>query len=176
MKIANSLVQTGEKHDATLHRKCFEVNIRLLKECPCYFTTIEAIVSHMDTILDLEFDDYNKVQGISGANIGMPFNIIIIKTKNDGRLVMLNPEIIKRSTKMKTVKSNCGSINLAKKIEVERHEHVTVKFMQFDRELVEGGDTEEEQFPVIEHKFTNATVQHEIDHNNGILITDKVKS
>jgi len=68
------------------------------------------------------------------------------------------------------VESNCGSLNLEESIPVERHESVTVKYYPFP---IEGEEYAAEfHLPIVE-TFTSGTIQHEIEHNNGILITDK---
>ena len=59
-------------------------------------------------ILNTKFSDYTKLQGISGANVGIPFNIIIVRDL-DNYIIMINPEILSKSKETKLVKSNCGS-------------------------------------------------------------------
>ncbi|HLD91010.1 MAG TPA: peptide deformylase [Patescibacteria group bacterium] len=170
-KVARYLIQNGEFQDDVLHRTCFPVNIRLLKENWSYMHIIEGIISHMLEVMEEKFSDYPKCQGISGANVGIPFNIVIIKSRK-GNIVMLNPEIIAHSSETVATESNCGSINLEEKIIVTRYKEVTVKYIDWP---------EEEDFEVIGSfneqikTFKSGTVQHEIDHNNGILIIDRAK-
>lgn len=176
MKIADELVQIGSRFDEILGRPCFPVNMELLKTSGYYFHLIETVVSNMIDQLQIEFDDYPELQGLSGANIGVPFNIVLIKTKDPERpIVMLNPEIIDHSLTTKMVSSNCGSLNLPEAIKVERYDWVKVKYYPFDRDDIEMADSHDEYFQPTTKKFKTGTVQHEIDHNKGILITDRSK-
>lgn len=174
--IRNHVVQNETKYDAILHRKGFDVNMFLFKTSKGYKKIIQSIVDHMWDLLRVSFDDYGEIRGISGANVGVPLNIIgivvtkeaeeVCKKKEGGSLFMINPRITKKSKKLMTVKSNCGSLNLPEKIEVERHEWVEVEYFDTHGNLKK-------------NKFTGAfgsTVQHEIDHNLGVLITDKQKA
>jgi peptide deformylase len=164
-EIKSCLVQDGEHHDYILHNISHPVNIRLLKNNPSYLSLITSVISHMLDILETDFDNYAELQGLSGANVGIPFNIVILTTDNEP-LVMINPEIIKKSKDTKTVTSNCGSINLAEPIKVKRWKKVRVKYVPFNV-------SKTNLFNVIKKSFNTGTVQHEIDHNLGILIIDK---
>lgn len=77
---------------------------------------------------------------------------------------MINPEIIERSVDMVETKSNCGSIKYKKKIPVRRHAAIRVEYYNsFGTRMVE-------EFTAKNGGFT---IQHEIDHNLGILISDR---
>lgn len=163
--IKGSLVQIGElDSDKMLKTKFSGVHIRLLKENPTYAAIINEIVDYMEEVLDTKFKDYATLKGISGANVGIPINIIIVVT-DDGNIVMLNPEIQRKSSAKREVTSNCGSLRLENPIKVSRHKWITVSY--FDLE----GESTTEKF----EGAVAATIQHEIDHNMGILITDRQK-
>jgi peptide deformylase len=161
-KVSDWLVQDKEEHNDCLHRELFPVNIRLLKDNEAYWLMIHQIVDYMEQALTNEYDDYAKLQGISGANVGVPYNIILLNRGEDGGEVLLNPVIVRRSKKTKRAETNCGSLNLDKSIEVVRNEWVDVEYTAFDSN----------KYPKVKKIFKSATIQHEIDHNNGILITD----
>lgn len=162
-KIAKALVQVGEDDSEILIRPCFPVNIRLMRTNVGYFNVVAQVINHMKGVIQTKFSDYTALQGISGANVGIPFNIIIIYY--DGKLLtMLNPVIISKSKETKTTLSNCGSINLKEPIKVTRHISVTVRYVPF----IDASCLEYE-----EKVFKSGTVQHEIEHNLGILITNK---
>ena len=57
-----------------------------------------------------------------------------------------------------------GVINLKAPITVERLELVTVRYYDY-RDIPD--------YRIVERQFTSGTIQHEIEHNQGILITDK---
>lgn len=60
--------------------------------------------------------------------------------------------------------SNCGSLTLEEPIKIKRYEEVRVQF--FD----ENGEFHDENFS---RRQCSLTIQHEIDHNLGILITER---
>lgn len=159
-------IQDGQENDDCLHRPGFNIDIKLFAENAVFNSIIHKIIDYMKMILLSKFKDYGKLKGISGANIGIPFNIVA--TLYDGVIeVFINPVILKVSRSKTNVLSNCGSINLPKAIKVERHSWVLVKWMDV------GGEHHEENFSVTNSKKA-CTLQHEIDHNQGILITDLI--
>ena len=165
MHIKTNLIQKGEEQDNYLYRRLFPVSIRLLKSSLSYRAVIAEVIEQMTKVLNTKYEDYNKLQGLSGANVGIPFNIVLL-AKKDGKVkVLLNPSILYTSTGYKTVESNCGSLNLKKPIEVSRHKWVMVGYNKWDNHC----------FEEVSEKFHGGTIQHEMDHNNGILITDEHK-
>lgn len=158
-----------------LRRKLFNVNMRLLKSSQQFRTIVEECIEYMKWVLNYKFEKYQSnpnggTYGISGANVGIPFNIIAFhKKEKDGNQtvqVMINPKIIRYGKNTSQTHSNCGSINLPNKISFPRPREITVRY--FD---IEGASYEAALTPT-----TNSyTVQHEVDHNNGILIVDRYK-
>jgi len=146
-----------------LHRHLFDVNMRIFKENKQYRRLILSMVRYMVRVLETKFDDYDTAKGISGANVGIPYNIIAIKTDSGEPRVFINPIVIDHSEETFKAKSNCGSLRLSKKVTVERYKRIQIEY--FD----EKGTIKEEKFEGSE----GSTIQHEIDHNMGILIIDK---
>lgn len=170
--ISMFLVQNGEEADDCLHRPGFDINPRLFKRNKDFNKIIHRIVDYMKMVLCIDFRDYNKLKGISGANIGIPFNIVAVL--HDGVIeVFINPRVTKVSRSKITILSNCGSINLPKAISVDRHAWIQVKWMD-----IEGRD-HKEHFTVRNNDKIGpniaGTLQHEIDHNQGVLIIDLKK-
>lgn len=167
MNVAEMIVQNGEEHDQALHMKSAPVNIRLFKTNEHYRKVVMQAVDYMLTALYKKLNDYPRVQGISGANVGIPLNIVAVKTRSSSE-VFLNPVIVDKSKEMEKARSNCGSLNLPKPITVERHVWVGIRYYDTEgkehQRIYEIGDFNE---------VSSATLQHEIDHNLGILITDK---
>lgn len=89
------------------------------------------------------------------ANAGIPFNIIANTDE-----AMLNPHILYRSSDLIESMSNCGSLLLPEPIKIYRAKQITFEF--WDLSLVR-----------YERTGYYPTIQHEIDHNNGILILDR---
>jgi peptide deformylase len=167
VKIAEVLVQKGEECSDYLTRPLFQVNMRLFGTVVGYKKTVITMINHMKELMNINgFEDYPKLSGISGANIGVPWNVIVVRMsdKKDGLLVMINPVICKMSDKTITVQSNCGSLRLPEKIPVNRREWVEVSY--FD----ELGKLKKQRFTI--GLECGGTIQHEIDHNRGVLITD----
>lgn len=166
MKIRERMVQNKEAGDDTLHRKLFDINMRLYNVSKNYRALIHSIVEYMIDCLKATYEDYAVVKGISGANVGIPFNIVVIRDVMEVS-VIINPRVLKYSRKTKTITSNCGSLNLKTAIDVDRPEWITVGYYDMDSKYK------------ITEKITIAeggsTLLHEIEHNLGILITDKQK-
>ena len=173
MKLTDYVVQErGEEFSRDcLHRPLFPVNMRLFHSSPHYHRHILDILGYMAWHLGQKWEDYisnvdGGTFGISCANLGMAYNIIGFRREGASPAFMINPVIIESSMRMTRTMSNCGSIRLKGKIPIDRHTWVVVEYY-----TVEGKKVEE--------RFTNKeagfTIQHEIDHNNGILITDRFK-
>ena len=85
--------------------------------------------------------------------------------------VFINPKILKTSDSKTIAASNCGSLNLPSPIKVNRHSWILIEWIDIKSKK------HKEYFTT--NRVTNhnilpiaATLQHEIDHNKGILITD----
>lgn len=151
-----------------LTTKLLDVNMHLFKCSKTYkrliLQSVELIVSRLTTI----YEDYTKPFGMSGANCAVPFNIIAYfenRNRNNERVVtMLNPKIVEYIGNPIEVRSNCGSIRLDKPIHVKRW--LKIKVAWYD---ILGNEYEE----TIDRNSGSLTIQHEVDHNNGILIIDK---
>lgn len=164
MTISDFLVQdrmSSETDTEILHHKVFDVNIRLYNKKGQYHFIIQLIVKYMSKIERMEFTDYSKIKGISGANIGLAVNIIGVMRDKEMSF-FLNPKITKKSDKTLVITSNCGSIRLSERIKVKRHKWVEIEYYDLD-----GKKTVRRCAGTFGY-----TVQHEIGHNLGILITD----
>ena len=148
-----TLLRNGGDEQDILTRKLFDVNMRLFRDNPRYQDLVLRAAEYVRWCAVTEKEGYKKPHGYSGANAGIPWNIIALA---DGT-VLINPYILLGEGRRQGL-SNCGSLLLEKPILVERFAHVVVCY--FDRSGVE--QQMEGYLP---------TVQHEIDHNNGILIT-----
>jgi len=181
MKIERYIVQNNQLVDTAadrrmLHTKLFNVNMRLYRVNRGYKFVVEMAIDHMQHALSVKFENYTTGRGISGANVGIPFNIVVIRKSANNRLItrvkeifgknyiiMINPKITYASETSVIRKSNCGSLLLKKQIEVERSKYIDVMYYDIK------GSQKKERFVMP----LAATIQHEIDHNNGILITDR---
>jgi len=146
--------------------------MRLFKASIGYKSLILSVAKYMGTVTKKKFSDYSTPQGISGANIGVPLNIVGVKLTESAAKVccghvgemffMLNPKVLYQSPETVITKSNCGSIRLPEKIEVKRHKEIEISYYDIS------GKENRGKF----HGVFACTLAHEIDHNLGILITD----
>lgn len=175
--LVDVFIQDGQQGDECLHRQGFNIDEHLFNKNSVYNDIINKIIDYMGLVLHADFKDYGKLKGISGANIGIPFNIVAVIHKGITH-TFINPSVTKVSQAKVSVLSNCGSINLPKPIKVERYMWVWVNWMDTE------GAHHKEKFTVkrtgkmgdILVSPISLTLQHEIDHNNGILITDLSKN
>ena len=169
--VQNSDVSLGagvcsEDEKSYLHRPCFNVNIRLYKSSRRYRQIVQKSIRYMKSLFNKKYEDYPEIKGVSGANLAIPFNIIVVK---DGKklIPMINPVTTHTSqfNEMSIVRSNCGSLQLNEPITVKRFDKIRVRYINIL------GNYIYEFFD----KPLSFTIQHEIDHNNGITIEDKHK-
>lgn len=162
--ISDVIVQNGQPDDACLHRPGFNVNVEMFRKNKRYNKIILGIIDYMILSLNTTFENYNPLKGISGANIGIPLNIVIVS--DGGNRIFINPVITDASATKMTISTNCGSVNLSESIEKKRHTWIKIKWIDVK------GILRKEKFAIKESKRMTLTLQHEIDHNKGILITD----
>lgn len=103
-----------------------------------------------------------KCVGLSAPQIGVSLRVIIVAPPGKDPRVLVNPRIIQWSSIRKSATEGCLSIPGVER-EVNRSIRVTVSFQDRD------GTLKTEKFKDFEARI----VQHEIDHLNGVLITDK---
>lgn len=161
----------NEEDRIYLKTKHFPVNMRLFHASPEYKAIILQQCNYIrQKCLEIK-EGYKKPHGMSSANCGLSFNIIGI-TRNRNRKdeycqIMINPEINYKkhffNGNEETTLSNCGSLTLKEPIKVKRRKVIEVSY--FD----ENGDYQLQHVGPEEGSFT---IQHEVDHNLGILITD----
>lgn len=149
-----TLLRNPEDRDI-LTRKLFNVNMRMFRASRRYREIVQMICDHLRWCATTEREGYKKPHGYSGANAGIPFNIIALASG----IVMINPTIDSAIGRRESF-SNCGSLLLEKPIKISRFASVIVSYFDKtgEKHIVSG------YLP---------TVQHEIDHNKGILITDR---
>lgn len=169
MLAANTFTHVDNDEDVPyLRTPLFEVNMRLFHSSPRYRNLVQHSCDVIKQYVRAIYKDYKKPHGMSGANAGIPWNIVAILINrgadDEYALCMINPQIVE--TEGSAVRrSNCGSIRLPEPISVRRYAQIQVKYYDTEGSLVT------EYF----EGLVAATVQHEIDHNKGILITDRAE-
>jgi peptide deformylase len=129
--------------------------------------TNQAVQELTDELVELLDDMYETMLahdgvGIAAPQIGKNLQIAVVEVDENDRFDLINPQIIESKGKTIFVEG-CLSIPHVFGT-VERAEEITVLY--FDRE----GD----EMEVTAYGYLARAIQHEIDHINGILFTDKV--
>lgn len=99
--------------------------------------------------------------GLAAPQINVSKQVAVISA-NGQRLVLINPKIISRSDDMIVFKEGCLSVP-GKELDILRHQKVVIAHI----------DHNGKKNKLIAHDFLAVVCQHEIDHLNGILITDR---
>lgn len=100
--------------------------------------------------------------GLAAPQVGQNIAVAVVEVDDDDTFELINPEIIKRSGSYVDVE---GCLSLPHVYgTVERAQAITVRY--FDRE----GD----EMEVDAEGYLARAMQHEIDHLNGILFTEKI--
>ncbi len=160
LSIDDPVVQDG---DAVLRKKALAVAPELIGG-----KTITAEIQKMKDILALEYDGV----AIAAPQIGYSRRIFVVSGRAfqekpsdplPADMVCINPEIVKRSSKTELMDEGCLSVRYHYG-QVKRHTNVSLQYTdeQGSVHLRGAGG-------LLAHIF-----QHEIDHLDGILFTDKV--
>ena len=99
--------------------------------------------------------------GFAGNQVGLKENVFCVLVDGKWRL-FANAKIIRKSWRKSAGMEECLSLP-NKKFEVKRYNKITIKYQDAK------GETLKESF----EGFNARVVQHEIDHLNGVLISDK---
>jgi len=130
---------------------------------------VEAISGEVNQIIDDLRDTmwaYPICAGLSAPQIGYPYAISVIKVNRESRdedLILINPTIISTSGKKDKKRESCMSL-WGDVGEVERRDKISLDY--FD------GNFNEQHLEC--SGYESRTIQHEIDHLNGILYIDRM--
>jgi peptide deformylase len=102
-----------------------------------------------------------KGVGLAAPQINVSSQIIVIHAE-DEKLVLINPKITKRSSDMTVFTEGCLSVP-DQELPILRFQEVIVQFL----------DRNGRKNKITFSGFLAIVCQHEIDHLNGILITDR---
>jgi len=135
-------------------------------------------IEDITTILKIELERHNGF-GLSANQLGLTTRACIIKVREDEEpLVLINPRIVEVSKEIVIYQEQCLSIDktMRKPVKTVRNKTVTVNC---DNLGTIEFSPEKEEWPEAKDYWSDkgllecVCVQHEIDHLNGILITDK---
>lgn len=102
--------------------------------------------------------------GLAAPQVGVSLQLAVIGLPEEEPIVLVNPEIIKKSGE-RMVEEGCLSIP-GYRGEITRAEAVTVK----------GRDRRGKEFRIKANGLLAQALEHEIDHLNGILYIDHLES
>lgn len=107
----------------------------------------------------------NDGMGLSAIQLGFPYDLFIYRKKDEFIQPLFNAKILARSGKYHVKQEGCLSIP------GYRHDVKRSKMVVVTATTLEG-----KEIRLKEYKLMAAVLQHEIDHQNGILFIDRVKS
>jgi peptide deformylase len=120
------------------------------------------ILMLIDEMIESMYEDEGV--GLAAPQVGISKRIIVIDVGND-LMVLINPEIIKKSANQESLEEGCLSLPEIR-VEVTRPTHISVK----------GLNRQSEEIVFDAEGLQARALQHEIDHLNGILIIDHASS
>lgn len=101
--------------------------------------------------------------GLSANQVGLPLNMCVLWVDPNDKIILLNPRVVKHSMKLQESREGCLSLPGADVV-INRHSWVEVEYEDVT------GETHQERFS----NFKSFVIQHEIDHLNGILMTNRL--
>jgi peptide deformylase len=122
----------------------------------------EAIARLIDDMVDTMHDV--RGVGLAAPQIGVPLRVAVIEFLDEETIVLVNPQIVKRSGE-RLVEEGCLSIP-GYRGEIKRSAKVTVK----------GLDRHGREIRIKGEEFLAEALEHEIDHLNGVLYIDYLES
>jgi peptide deformylase len=127
-------------------------------------------VSSLDGSIQKLIDDMLETMpaasgvGLAAPQVGVSLRIVVIDLADEDPIVMVNPEIVKRSGE-RTVVEGCLSVP-GYRGEIRRSVSVTVK----------ARDRKGKEFRVKGTELLAQALEHELDHLNGVLYLDHLES
>ncbi|MBO8182895.1 MAG: peptide deformylase [Archaeoglobus sp.] len=128
----------------------------------------EILEDLKDTLAHLQ-----KEKGIGRAlaapQLGYLRKVVFVNVrdeKNPVTMTLINPRIVEKSKEMIEVWDSCYSFNIAFFVKIKRHRKIKVEYLdEKGRKIVEEFEDD-----------LSEILQHEIDHLEGILATDHLRS
>lgn len=159
-----------EKNLKILKQKSKEVTFPLSEED---LTTINNMIMYLRISQDEEYAEKHNLRagmGLAAIQLGIPKRYFVISYKNDDgtfeEYKVINPKIISHSEELIYVEEGEGCLSVNRYVEgiVPRFARITVEFFDENGNKVQKRVREE----------IAIAFQHEIDHLEGLLFTDKI--
>ena len=159
-----------EKNSKILKQKSKDVKFPLSEED---LTTINNMIMYLRISQDEEYAEKHNLRagmGLAAIQLGIPKRYFVISYKNDDgtfeEYKVVNPKIISHSEELIYVEEGEGCLSVNRYVEgiVPRFARITVEFYDENGNKVTKRVREE----------IAVAFQHEMDHLEGILFTDKI--
>ena len=125
---------------------------------------LENLIEDLSDTLQDAKKRYGYGRGIAAPQIGVLKRVVFIDMP-DFKSALINPTITKASDKKFEAWDSCFSFNLAFFVLVDRHYSVRVEYL----------DQKGKKHVIDTEDKLSELLQHEIDHLDGILATDRMK-
>ena len=160
-----------DEKDERLHEVSKEVNFPLLDEDKKNIDLMIEYLTNSQIEKLAEKYDLRPGMGLSAVQLGILKRYIVIVHEQEIKetfktYVVINPKIVSNSEEMIYVEDGEGCLSVNRDVEgiVPRYARVTI----------EGYDENGEKIRIRAREELAIAFQHEIDHLNGILFTDKI--
>ena len=159
-----------EKNLKILKQKSKEVTFPLSEED---LTTINNMIMYLRISQDEEYAEEHNIRagmGLAAIQLGIPKRYFVISYKNDDgtfeEYKVINPKIVSHSEELIYVEEGEGCLSVNRYVEgiVPRYARITVEFFDENGNKVQKRVREE----------IAIAFQHEIDHLEGQLFTDRI--
>ena len=159
-----------DEKEKILHKKSHEVTLPLSKEQK---KTIKDIIEFLTNSQIPEMEkkyDLRPGMGLTPVQLGIPERyIVIVHEYDEGKFdnyVVVNPKLVSNSEEIIYVGEGEGCLSVNRNVEgiVPRYARVTI----------EGYDEDGNKIRVRAREELAVAFQHELDHLEGILFTDKI--
>lgn len=158
-----------DEKNQILHQKSKEVTFPLSKEDR---KTIDEMIEYLTNSQIDELAkkyDLRPGMGMAAVQLGIPKRYLTIVNEIENGFetyVVINPKIVSNSTEMIYVEDGEGCLSVNREVNgiVPRYARVTI----------EGYDMDGNKIRIRAREELAIAFQHEIDHLNGILFTDKI--
>ena len=169
MRKLPNIVILDEK-DKILHKKSSDVTFPLSKEDKQNIKDMLLYLEMSQVPEEQEYYSLRAGMGLAYVQIGILKRIFVIVEELEDHTfknyVVINPKIVSESEEMIYVGEGEGCLSVNREVEgiVPRHARITVKAF----------DEEGNPYTIRVREDIAVAFQHEMDHLNGILFTDKI--
>ncbi len=159
-----------DEKDSTLRLVSKEVSFPLSKKDQDLIKDIANYLKMSQIDEYLEKYKLRAGMGLAFVQLGLPKRIFVIVEEQEDKsfknYIIINPKIISTSEELIYVGEGEGCLSVNREVEgiVPRHARITI----------ESFDLEGNKYTIRAREELAVAFQHEIDHLNGILFTDKI--